>query len=118
MIRTLQRELAAALPVAFLDRYLDFWAVLPRPEIVHRGKPLPVVAATNSGGTTDAGFTGFLRRVAERDCRYEIVEAGTGEVGATVSVSRDVDAIPEYLVDDQILSVPRFVLGIRDVPVA
>jgi hypothetical protein len=118
VIKMLQRELASALPVAFLDRYLDFWKALPGPEILHRGKPLPVVAAENSGGTPDAGFTGVLRQVQGQDVRYEIVDTAGGEVGATVAVSSDVSAIPQYLLDHQMLSVPRFVLGIRDVPMA
>ena len=118
VIETIHRELAAALPVAFLDRYLDFWAVLPRPEILHRGKPLSVVAAENSGGTGDAGFTGIFRQVEQEDIRYEIVDSATGQVGATIAVSRDVGPEPEYLLDEQILSMPRFVIGIRDLPFA
>jgi len=116
VVKAIHRELADALPVAFLDRYLDLWATVPRPEILHRGKPLEVEVAQNCAGTADAGFTGIIRRVDRQGVRYGIEDVATRQIGALVAVSRDVSAEPEYLLDDGILSLPRFIIGIRDVP--
>ena len=70
--RLIHRELAAALPVAFLDRYLDFWAVLPRPDILHRGTRLNVAVAENCAGTSDAGFNGIIKKIDKEGIPYGI----------------------------------------------
>lgn len=114
--RIILREMSAALPVAFLDRYLDFWAMPTRAGILHRGRRLPVGVAENCAGTSDAGFTGVIRRIDRDGPPFGIEDVSTGEIAAYISVSRDVGVEPEYLVGDDVLSLPRFVIGIRDVP--
>ena len=47
-------ELQTALPLVFRARYLDFWQVLPRPQILYRGKPVAVEVAENCAGTHPA----------------------------------------------------------------
>lgn len=114
--KIIHRELAAALPVAFLDRYLDFWATVPRPEILFQGTRLNVAVAENCAGTSDAGFNGVIREIDRDGVPYGIEDVETGEVAAHITVSKDVGPEPEYLVGDDVLSLPRFVIGIRDVP--
>ncbi len=114
--KMIHKELAAALPVAFLDRYLDFWAVVPRPEILHEGVRLNVLVAENCAGTSDAGFNGVIRKLDKGGVPYGIEDVETGKIAAHVMVSKEVNAQPEYLVGDEVLSLPRFVIGIRDVP--
>ena len=114
--RLMHRELEAAVPIAFLDRYLDFWATVPRPEIIHRGKRLAVGVAENCAGTSDAGFNGVIKHIEKDGVPYGIVDEATGEVAAYIAVSKDVVVQPEYLIGDDVLSLPRFIIGIRDVP--
>ena len=112
----IHREMAAAMPNAFRDRYLDFWTTVPRPELNHRGKRLTVGVAENCAGTSDAGFHGIIERIDGDGIAYGIVDEATGQVAAHVSVSSDVGVKPEYLVGDDVLSLPRFVIGLTDVP--
>ena len=56
-------DLESVLPDAFLDRYLDFWHVLPRPEIIYKGKQVAVDVAENCAGTSPEGFTGMIERI-------------------------------------------------------
>ena len=114
--RILYRELVPALPIAFLDRYLDFWATVPRPEIFHMGTRLNVGVAENCAGTSDAGFNGVIRQIGKEGVSYGIEDVATGEIAATLSVSKDVGIEPVYLIGDELLSLPRFIIGIRDVP--
>ena len=114
--KAIHRDLAGRLPEAFLDRYLDYWATVPRPEILHKGRRLEAGVAENCAGTSDAGFTGVIERLKTEAVRYGIRDVATGEISAHISVSRDVTIEPEYLLDDDVLSLPRFVIGIRDVP--
>ncbi len=110
------REMSTALPVAFLDRYLDFWAMPVPPRILHRGRPLPFGVAENCAGTSDAGFSGVIRKIDRDGIPYGIEDVETGEIAAHITVSSDVGVEPEYLIGDDVLSLPRFVTGIRDVP--
>ena len=114
--KILYSELVPALPIAFLDRYLDFWATVPRPEIFHKGTRLNVGVAENCAGTSDAGFHGVIRRVDREGVPYGIEDVATGEIAATICVSKDVGIEPMYLFGDELLSLPRFIIGIRDVP--
>jgi hypothetical protein len=114
--RIILREISAALPVAFLDRYLDFWATPVPPRILHKGRPLPVGVAENCAGTSDGGFSGVIRRIDQDGIPYGIEDVKTGEIAAYITVSSDVGIQPEYLVGDAVLSLPRFVTGIRDAP--
>ena len=108
-------ELQAALPVAFRDRYLDFWQVLPRPQILYRGKPVAVEVAENCAGTSAAGFTGVIERV-DGPVPYRIIDQATGEAAACIALGEDVHAQRGYLVGDEVLSLPRFVVGLGEVP--
>ncbi len=114
--KLIHRELATALPVAFLDRYLDFWAVLPRPDILHQGTRLNVAVAENCAGTSDAGFNGIIKKIDLDGIAYGIEDTATGKIAAHIAVSKEVSAQPAYLVGDAVLSLPRFTIGIRDVP--
>jgi hypothetical protein len=114
--RILHREMASALPIAFRDRYLDRWEAVHFPEIIHRGRRLTVGVAENCAGTPDAGFTGVITKLKKGPVPYGIVDVATGKPAACINVSRDVGVLPEYLVGDDVLSLPRFVIGIRDVP--
>ena len=106
----IHKELESALPVAFLDRYLDFWATVPRPEIIHRARRLTVGVAENCAGTSDAGFNGIIKRIDSDGVPYGIVDEATGEIAACITVSKDVNVQPEYLVGGDVLSLPRFVI--------
>ncbi len=112
----IHKELESALPVAFLDRYLDFWATVPLPEIIHRARRLTVGVAENCAGTSNAGFNGIIKRIDKDGVPYGIVDETTGEIAACITVSKDVNVQPEYLLGEDVLSLPRFVIGIRDVP--
>ncbi len=111
----LHREMAAALPVAFRDRYLDRWEAIS-PEIIHRSRRLSEGVAENCAGTSDAGFTGVITKLKKGRVPYGIVDAATGDLTACINVSNEVGALPEYLVGEDVLSLPRFVIGLRDVP--
>ena len=108
-------ELAQALPIVLRDRYLDFWQALPRPEIIYQGKQLAVEVAENCAGTDPAGFTGVIERT-DGTARYGIRDIASGEVAACIAVSEDVHAERGYLVGEEVLSLPRFVVGINEVP--
>ena len=114
--KIIHREMAAAIPAAFLDRYLDFWATVPRPEILFQGTRLNVAIAENCSGTSDAGFNGVINRINRDGVPYGIEDVETGEIAAYIAVSGDVGPEAEYLVGDEVLSLPRFIVGIRDVP--
>jgi hypothetical protein len=110
------KEMAQAAPVAFLDRYLDYWAVVPRYEILHEGTRLDVMVAENCAGTSDAGFKGVIRKLKRGPTPYGIVDRSTRQMAAYLAVSDEVGPKPEYLFGDDVLSLPRFVMGIRDIP--
>ena len=109
-------EMAQALPLTFRDRYLDFWAVVPRPEINHRARRLTIGVAENCGGTSDAGFHGIITPIDIEGIPYGIIDAATGDIAAHISVSHDVGVKPQYLVGDDVLGLPRFIIGLIDVP--
>ena len=108
-------ELAQAVPVVLRDRYFDFWQALPRPEIIYRGKQLAVEVAENCAGTGPAGFTGVIERI-DGTARYGIRDIASGAIAACIAVSEDVHAERGYLVGEEVLSLPRFVVGINEVP--
>jgi hypothetical protein len=110
------KELAKAAPVAFLDRYLDYWAVVPRYEILHEGTRLNVLVAENCAGTSDAGFKGVIRKPKRGASLYTIVDLETRKTAAYLTVSDEVNPKPLYLYGDDVLSLPTFVMGIKDVP--
>jgi len=112
----IQAEMVAATPAAFRDRYLDFWTTIPRPELNHQGKRLTVGVAENCAGTSDAGFNGVIKRIDQDGVAYGIVDEATGEVTAHIAVSNDVGVKPQYLVGDDVLALPRFIIGLIDVP--
>lgn len=112
----IQTEMVAATPAAFRDRYLDFWITVPRPELNHQGKRLTVGVAENCAGTSDAGFNGVIKRIDQDGMAYGIVDEATGEVAAHIAVSNDVGVKPQYLVGDDVLALPRFIIGLIDVP--
>lgn len=113
--RIVHRELAAAAPIAFRDRYLDRWEAI-HPEFSHKSRRLSVGVAENCGGTPDEGFTGVVTGLKKGRVPYGIVDVATGKLGACISVSNEVGFLPEYLVGEDVLSLPRFVIGLRDVP--
>ena len=108
-------DLESVLPDAFLDRYLDFWHVLPRPEIIYKGKQVAVDVAENCAGTSPEGFTGMIERI-DGPVPYRIVDVATGETAACITVGKDVHAERGYLIGEEVLSLPRFVVGIGEVP--
>lgn len=110
------RELESAFPVSFLDRYLDKWELVGFPEIIHRGKRLAIGVAENCAGTSDAGFNGIIERLDRDGIPYGIRDLSTGKIAAYINVSKDVGVQPEYLIGKDVLSLPRFVIGIQDVP--
>jgi len=110
------RELESAFPISFLDRYLDKWELVGFPEIIHRGKRLTIGVAENCAGTSDAGFNGIIERPDRDGIPYGIRDLATGKIAACINVSRDVGVQPEYLVGKDVLSLPRFIIGIQDVP--
>ena len=114
----IHKEMAAAIPGAFLDRYLDRWEILTsRPTLLFKGKNIDVAAAENCAGTPLEGVTGVIRKADTKGAPpYVIVDVKTGEAAACVSISRDLAPIPEFLFGKDILSLPRFVVGQRDVP--
>ena len=109
-------EMGQALPLAFRDRYLDFWAVVPRPEINHQARRLSIGVAENCGGTSDAGFHGIIKHIDVEGVPYGIMDEATGHIAAHIAVSSDVGVTPQYLVEDDVLGLPRFIIGIIDVP--
>jgi hypothetical protein len=109
-------EMSQAVPSTFRDRYLDFWAVVPRPEINHQARRLTVGVAENCGGTSDAGFHGTIQHLNGESVPYGIMDEATGQIAAHISVSSDVGVEPQYLVEDDVLGLPRFIIGIIDVP--
>ena len=108
-------ELAQVVPLVLRDRYLDFWQALPRPEIIHRGKRLAVEVAENCAGTDPGGFTGVVERI-DGTARYGIRDIASGEIAACIAVSEDVHAERAFLVGEEVLSLPRFIVGINEVP--
>ncbi len=116
VVRIVHEDLRTSIAGVQLDRYLDFWAALPIPEICHKGKRLAVGVAENCAGTTDAGFDGVIRGAAGDPCLYAIENVESGRPEAHIQVSRDVGVEPVYLYGDDVLCPPRFVAGIRDVP--
>ncbi len=108
-------DLESVLPDAFLDRYLDFWHVMPRPEIIYKGKQVAVDVAENCAGTSPEGFTGMIERI-DGPVPYRIVDVATGETAACITVGKDVHAERGYLIGEEVLSLPRFVVGIGEVP--
>ena len=116
VVRIVHADLQTSIADVQLDRYLDFWTTLPRPEICHGGKRLDVGVAENCSGTTDAGFDGVVRAAAGDPILYPIENVETGRPEAHIQVSRDVGVAPVYLYGGDVLCPPRFVAGIRDVP--
>lgn len=116
VVRIVREDLGTSIADVQLDRYLDFWAALPRPEICHKGRRLDVGVAENCSGTTDAGFDGVIRAAAGDPRLYAIEDVETGRPRAHIQVSRDVGVEPVYLYGEDILCPPRFVAGIRDAP--
>ena len=116
VVRIVHEDLRTSIADVQLDRYLDFWTALPRPEICHKGKRLDVGVAENCSGTTDAGFDGVIRGAAGDPTLYPIENVETGRPEAHIQISRDVGVVPVYLYGDEVLCPPRFVAGIRDVP--
>ena len=109
-------EMAQALPLAYRDRYLDFWAVVPRAEINHQARRLTVGIAENCRGTSDAGFHGIIKAIDTEGVPYGIMDEATGQIAAHIVISSDVNVKPQYLVGDNVLGLPRFIIGIIDVP--
>lgn len=114
----IHQEMAASIPGAFLDRYLDHWEILGlKPTLLFQGKGIDAAAAENCAGTPMEGVTGIIRKNGGKGVPpYSIADVKTGKTAAYVSISRDVGPIPEYLVDRDILSLPRFIVGQKDVP--
>ncbi|OGD18673.1 MAG: hypothetical protein A2W03_08755 [Candidatus Aminicenantes bacterium RBG_16_63_16] len=114
----IQKEMAAAIPGAFLDRYLDHWELLTRtPTLLFKGKNIESVAAANCAGTPMEGLTGIIKKTdGQGQPAFSIVDVKTGRAAAVISISKDVGPVAEYLVGRDILSLPRFVIGLRDVP--
>lgn len=112
----IHKELGSAFPISFLDRYLDKWELVGFPEIIHRGKRLTIGVAENCAGTSDAGFNGIIRRIDTDGIPYGIVDVATGKIAACINVSAEVGVQPEYLIGRDVLSLPRFTIGIQDVP--
>ncbi len=64
------------------------------------------------------GVTGIIRKAeGQGHPSFTIVDVKTGRAAAVISISQDVGPVPEYLVGHDVLSLPRFVVGLRDVPV-
>ena len=103
-------DLESVLPDAFLDRYLDFWHVLPRPEIIYKGKQVAVDVAENCAGTSPEGFTGMIERI-DGPVLYRIVDVATGETAACITVGKDVHAELESIGGALDLPPPRIVLS-------
>ena len=116
VVRIVHADLQTSIADVQLDRYLDFWTALPRPEICHKGSRLHVGVAENCSGTTDAGFDGVIRGASGDPALYPIENIETGRPEAHVQISRDVGVEPVYLYGGDVLCPPRFVAGIRDVP--
>ena len=77
------------------------------PRILHKGRPLPFGVAENCAGTSDAGFSGVIRKIDSDGIPYGIEDVETGEIAAHTTVSSDVGVEPEYLIGDDVLSLPR-----------
>ena len=114
----IHQEMAAAIPGAFLDRYLDRWEILGlKPTLLFKGKGIDVAAAENCAGTPMEGVTGIIKKIAVKGVPlYAIADVKTEKTAAYISISKDVDPVPEYLVDGDVLSIPRFIVGQKDVP--
>ena len=116
VVRIIHEDLSAAIGDVQLDRYLDYWATVPSPELCHQSRRLAVGVAENCSGTSDAGFDGRIRKTDGGSTPYAIENVETGTLDARIRVSRDVNVQPAYLYGDGILGPPTFIVGIRDVP--
>jgi hypothetical protein len=114
----IHKEMAAAIPGAFLDRYLDRWEILGlKPTLLFKGKAIDAAAAENCAGTPLEGVTGIIKKTGVKGVPpYAVVDVKTGKTAALISISKDVGPVPEYLVDGDVLSLPRFIVGQKDVP--
>jgi hypothetical protein len=116
VVRIIYQDLSAAVGDVQLDRYLDYWATVPSPELSHQSRRLAVGVAENCSGTSDAGFDGRIRKTESGSAPYAIENVETGTLDARIRVSRDVGVQPAYLYGDEILAPPTFIVGIREVP--
>ncbi|HCL31063.1 MAG TPA: hypothetical protein DIC52_21865, partial [Candidatus Latescibacteria bacterium] len=62
VVSIIHEDLSTSIADVQLDRYLDYWATVPSPEIVHQGRRLAVGVAENCSGTSAAGFDGRIRK--------------------------------------------------------
>ena len=87
---TIHKEMAAAIPGAFLDRYLDHWQILTRtPTLLYKGKAIETVAAINCAGTPMEGLTGIIKKAdGQGQPAFAIVDVKTGRTAAVISISR------------------------------
>ena len=105
-----------------------------------RGHRLETIKIGGIVCTSDGALQRFFNKLGERDSHqqkpstpkappspeisrinrdgvpYGIEDVETGEIAAYITVSGDVGPEAEYLVGDDVLSLPRFVVGIRDLP--
>ncbi len=116
VVRIIHQDLSTSIAHVQLDRYLDYWAPVATPELNHQGNRLAVGVAENCSGTSAAGFDGCIRHTPDGLTPFAIQNVATGELDALIQVSTDVGVKPVYLYGDAVLSTPRFVVGIRDVP--
>jgi hypothetical protein len=116
VVRIIHEDLSASNADVQLDRYLDYWAVVPSAEINHQGNRLAVGVAQNCSGTAAAGFDGRIRLTQDTSTPFGIQNVKTATMDALIQVSTDVAVQPSYLYGDAILGPPTFVVGIRDVP--
>ena len=116
VVSIIHEDLSTSIADVQLDRYLDYWATVPSPEIVHQGRRLAVGVAENCSGTSAAGFDGRIRKTDGGLTLYAIENVETGTLDAHILVSADVGVEPAYLVGDGVLGPPTFIVGIRDVP--
>jgi hypothetical protein len=116
VVSTIHEDLSASIADVQLDRYLDYWATVPNPEIIHQGRRLAVGVAENCSGTSDAGFDGRIRKTDGGHTPYAIENVETGTLDAHILVSGDVGVKPAYLFGNDVLGPPTFIVGIGDVP--
>ena len=116
VVQIIYEDLSTSINNVELDRYLDFWATVPSPEIIHKGKRMSVGVAENCSGTSDSGFSGVIRKTESDVTPYAIENVETKENDAYITISRDVGVQPIYLFGEEILCPPRFVVGIQDIP--
>ena len=107
--------LSPAVPVCFCDRYLEFWHLLSRPEIIYKGKPISLAVAENCSGMRPEGFTAEIRRL-QGETPYGLYDIESQEQVAYLDVCQEVHAVADYLLDENILSLPRFIIGTGEKP--